>query len=252
MLYVTEPNIPAEFQKGIVNWVKAGGTVVTVSGAGAYDRYNDPCDVMANGLGIADLPRERLIIQNLGTVKNVGQGETSPQKAAFTAWGALGQIDMQKSMHTTMMVLASVADRPLAYVMTKAGRGKVYHFDFLPGLSYVKSQTGATDGLPSGFSETIRGMITLPAGECGRRPAGHGGQIDDRNTDAPLQRRGSGDAPQLDRHRPNSKSPCASACPSPQKTVSGVKAGKVDFTQVKDLLTCTVPLDKADVLSIKP
>jgi hypothetical protein len=42
VLYVTEPNIPVEGQQGIVDWVRVGGTLATVSGAGQADRYDEP------------------------------------------------------------------------------------------------------------------------------------------------------------------------------------------------------------------
>ncbi|MCA1703779.1 MAG: hypothetical protein LC808_11160, partial [Actinobacteria bacterium] len=46
VLYVTEPNIPAAEQEAIASWVKSGGTLVKASGAGAYDRYNDPFHIV--------------------------------------------------------------------------------------------------------------------------------------------------------------------------------------------------------------
>ena len=49
VLYVTEPNIPAEFQKGLLAWVQGGGALAMSRGAGAFDRYNDPCDILHNG-----------------------------------------------------------------------------------------------------------------------------------------------------------------------------------------------------------
>lgn len=37
VLYVTEPDLPLAGGAALVAWVKAGGTLITVAGAGAFD-----------------------------------------------------------------------------------------------------------------------------------------------------------------------------------------------------------------------
>lgn len=61
VLYVTEPNIPVEGQQGIVNWVRDGGTLCSISGAGQDDRYDEPCDVLSRATGIQEQPRSRML-----------------------------------------------------------------------------------------------------------------------------------------------------------------------------------------------
>ena len=46
-VYVTEPDIPEEFQKELVAWVEGGGTLIAISSAGAKDRYDEPSSILA-------------------------------------------------------------------------------------------------------------------------------------------------------------------------------------------------------------
>ena len=42
MLYLTEPDLPLAAGAALVSWVKAGGTLITVAGAGQFDEYDEP------------------------------------------------------------------------------------------------------------------------------------------------------------------------------------------------------------------
>ena len=181
VLYVTEPNIPVEFQKGLLEWVQKGGTVVTVTGAGAADRYDDPCDVLSKGLGVAELPRERELVQNPGAPKKAGKGSGKP--GDFTAFGPRGKLaDSPKNG-----ILASFSDGSPAVVELKVGDGRAVHFTWMPGFSYFKSSTTMVkqdagkvkDKLPADFSLPIRTMITDPVKAAGVVPARDGGSVHD-------------------------------------------------------------------------
>ena len=76
VLYVTEPDIPAEHQRGIANWLRAGGTLVTVSGAGQYDRYHEACSILAEATGIREERRERLLVASTNSLPDVGTVKT--------------------------------------------------------------------------------------------------------------------------------------------------------------------------------
>ena len=73
VLYVTEPNIPVEGQQGIVDWVRSGGTLCSVSGAGQGDRYDEPCDVLSQATGIQEQPRSRLLVAETRALSEGGQ-----------------------------------------------------------------------------------------------------------------------------------------------------------------------------------
>jgi len=245
VLYVTEPNIPAEFQQGLLEWVKGGGTLVMVSGAGAYDRYNDPCDILSKGIGIAEAPRERMIIANLAAVAEACKG--TYQGAAFTIYGPCGTFLTPPAEG----VIASCADGTPAVVQRAVGQGMVYHFTWMPGLSYVKSQTGNTNGLPSGFSTTIRDMITAPV-----KAAKVASQVtvNQPMIETPLLLSEKGAAVTLLNWTgtDQQKLTLYARVPFKAAAVTSVKQGRLKFTQTDGVVNCTLPLDEADIVMIKP
>ena len=95
VLYVTEPNIPAECQKGLSAWVQNGGTLAMSLGAGTFDRYNDPCTILTDGL------------------VNTGKG----QVVRF-AWkpGAFSEVirdEMFAPVQAAKVILPVILDRPM-------------------------------------------------------------------------------------------------------------------------------------------
>ena len=155
VLYVTEPNIPAEGQQGIVAWVHAGGTLVTVSGAGQRDRYDEPCTVLGQATGVEEQARSRLLVADTRTLKDVGQGtgKLGPIQAVGVRSVAVASSDA---------VAAKFDDGTPAIIELQVGRGHVVHFACMPGLSYWKSSNQVKDGLPGGFSDSLRNWITWP------------------------------------------------------------------------------------------
>jgi hypothetical protein len=163
VLYVTEPNVPAEGQRGLAEWVRGGGTLVTVSGAGAHDRYDEPCAVLAELSGVRERPRERLLVADARSLKEVDHGKGAG--GAFTAVGVRGVVEGHDAE-----VAAEFADGSQAVLRRTVGAGRVVHFAFLPGLGYWKSATGKKDGLPAGFSESQRRWVVWPAELAGVKP----------------------------------------------------------------------------------
>ena len=246
VLYVTEPNIPAECQQSLLKWVQAGGTLVMVSGAGAYDRYNDPCDVLAKGLGITEAPRERMTILNLGAVQEAGKGTS--QGGAFTLYGPRGSFVNPPGDGA---VLAANADGTPAVLQRAVGQGRVVSFAWMPGLSYAKSQSGTKDGLPAGFSAVVRDMITAPVKSA---QVTNMVTIDKPMIETPMLLSEKGAAVTLLNWtgEKQQKLVVYARVPFTAAKVESVKQGAVKFTQTKDVIYCTLPLDAADILMIRP
>jgi len=247
VLYVTEPNIPAEYQQGLLAWVQAGGTLVMVSGAGAYDRYNDPCDILAKGLGIAEAPRERMNIDNLGAVKEACKITAEGLGNPVTIYGLKGTLTKPEAA----TVLASFDDGTPAVITNKVGKGSVVYFAWMPGLSYVKSQNGTKDGLPTGFSVVLRNCIIAPVYHANvTLPV----IVDKPMIETPMLLSEKGAAITLLNWtgEPQAKLTLRARVPFKAATVQSVKGGAVRFTQQGDLITCTLPLGAADILMIKP
>ena len=155
VLYATEPNIPMEGQQGIARWVRAGGTLVTVAGAGRKDRYNEPCHLLSELAGIVEQPRERLLVPNLVTLESVGEVRTA--KGKLTAVDARARV-----VRASGRVEARFEDGAPAIVWSQAGKGQVVHFAWMPGMSYARSASGSRDRLPVGYSEALRRWIVYP------------------------------------------------------------------------------------------
>ncbi|MHB9110252.1 MAG: beta-galactosidase trimerization domain-containing protein [Armatimonadota bacterium] len=246
VLYVTEPNIPAEFQQGLLKWVQGGGTLVMVSGAGAYDRYNDPCDILAKGVGITEVPRERMTILNLGAVKEAGKGTYHGK--AFTIYGPSGSFVTPPA---DGIILATGADGAPAVIQRTVGQGAVVYFAWMPGLSYVKSQNGTKDGLPAGFSEEVRGLITHPTqlAKVTSRVTVNKPMIE---TPMLLSEKGAAVTLLNWTGEPQQKLTVYARVPFKAAKVQSVKKGALKFTQTKDVIYCTLPLEAADILMITP
>lgn len=86
-VYLTAPDLPAEGQEALAGWLRGGGTLVTVAGAGRFDRYHEPCAVLAEATGLREGPRERLLVPSAAGLKEVGRLKLDG--AEVLAFGAL-------------------------------------------------------------------------------------------------------------------------------------------------------------------
>lgn len=156
VIYVTEPNVPAEGQQALVDWMRAGGTLVTVSNALTADRYDVPCARPAQAAGLLEKPRPRLLLadaQSLPQVDRITTGMyTLPIYGVRGLWAQPAE----------GKVLARFADGTPAVLEKAVDAGRLIHFAFLPGIAYWRSATEKKDRLPAGFSEPLRQLILYP------------------------------------------------------------------------------------------
>jgi hypothetical protein len=244
VLYATAPNIPTEGQEGISQWVRAGGTLVTITGAGTYDRYDEPSRILSNLSGIREEPRERMLVPNLAALKIVGRGRGS--QGEFTVAGARGQITGAREGAE-----ATFADGSAAVVQRSVGRGRVVHFAWTPGLSYAKSSTGREDNLPVGYSDSIRRWIVYPTQLAGvQRPV----TVSMPLVEAPLLLSSAGAAITLLNWRGDSLNSLNVTAQVPFKVrrVESVKRGRITFRESRDGITFSLPVDAADIVALRP
>ncbi len=244
VLYVTEPNVPAEGQRALVAWTRAGGTLVTVTGAAAYDRYNEPCRILSNATDIREQPRDRMLVPNLGAIKEVMKG--NGKLGEFTVFGALGVLEKNKGK-----VHAEFANSTPAIVQRDLGRGRAIHFAWLPGLSYVKSQTGTKDKLPVCYSENIRRWIVYPTELAKITPPV---TVDAAMIETPMLLSVRGAAITLLNWRGESESQLqvTARVPFTVRSVESVKRGALKFELTKTGCSFSLPLDAADVIMVRP
>jgi hypothetical protein len=162
VLYVTEPNIPAEGQQGLLAWVRGGGTLVTLAGAAQRDRYDEACTLLHDATGIHQEPRPRLLVADARTLLQTGKG--TGKLGPFQAVGPRTPCTVPAAA-----VAASFDDASPAVLELAVGRGRLVHFAWMPGLAYWKSSGQVKDGLPAAFSESLRDWITWPVRLAGVR-----------------------------------------------------------------------------------
>lgn len=163
VLVLTEPNVPLKELSGLLEWVKDGGTLITVPGAASMDQYNEPSDVLAIARGgMLETPQDRLIISSWGYRLGTGKagcrvpaapackngsvpgvvangtlgadivGSAAP--GPFHAWGRVSTLETPAN---SGKMLASFSDGSPAIVSNPIGSGKNVHFLWFPGLSHA-------------------------------------------------------------------------------------------------------------------
>jgi hypothetical protein len=244
VLYVTEPNIPAERQQALADWVRGGGTVVMVPGAASRDRYDEPSTVFTSAAGLTERPRERFLLPGLEALFPSGKGRGL--YGEFTAYGPRGTLVAPPATPT-----ATFDDGAPAIVVRTLGRGRVVYFSWFPGLSYVRSQTGTRDRLPVGFSQAVRRWIAYPTQLAGvRAPV----LVDVPMVETPVLQSSAGTAVTL---LSWTGAPLAAVTVTvraniPVRRVESVKRGVLTFTQTSAGVRCSLPLGAADILMLRP
>ena len=243
-LYLTEPDIPSEGQRAIAEWTAAGGVAVTVTGAGQYDRYDEPCAVLSDAFGFREEPRERLILADAKSLP-VSASCAHPL-GKFEVVGPRGKLKNHAEGATLQMNDGSPA------ILEKAvGKGFAIHFPWMPGLSYWKSSTKTADRLPVGFSESIRDCILAPVRRAGiDTPV----KVDMPMVETPMLVSEVGAAVTILNWTgtPVPKLRVTIKAPFKVREVSSVTSGNLPFSPVKDGVEVSLPLDSADILLFKP
>ncbi len=243
VLYVTSPNIPAERQAGLAAWVKAGGTLVTVAGAGQFDRYDDPCPTLTQATGIREKVRSRLLVPNTLALKEAARIDGD---AGLVAVGSVSQIDEKQDG----VELRFQDGRP-ALIERTVGKGKIVHFPWFPGLSYWHSTRQTKDRLPVGFNERIRELIASPTKTAGVIPPV---RIDAKMVETPVLVSNNGAAITLLNWRGEAleKTTLTVRVPFSVREATSVKQGKLAFTRVGEDVVLTLPLGAADIVLLRP
>ena len=69
VIFVTEPDLPSAGATALGEWVKAGGTLITVSNAGTHDQYHEASTVSTNSTtSLTPLCTVLLLLRSSSTV----------------------------------------------------------------------------------------------------------------------------------------------------------------------------------------
>jgi hypothetical protein len=142
VIYLCDTNVSQAASKALVDWVKAGGTLVATAGGGMFDEYNRPNKRLRQLFGVEHekfIEDEKGAIQferqDLPFVRAMGVVETaSPalNPSKFSVYGARSVFKVGN--HRT----AGFNNGDPAASGWKPGEGYAFYLGYLPGLSYLQ------------------------------------------------------------------------------------------------------------------
>jgi hypothetical protein len=241
VLYVTEPNFPREWVPGLVQWVRDGGVLVSVSGAFTADRYDDPMTDFQDARGIVEAQRPRLMVSNVFTPNFKADG-------AIGQWGIFGKGAITAPEGS---VLARFNDDTPAIVERNYGKGKFIHYAFLLGISVMRSSSIKDEPARTYSSPEALRWVAFPTREAAVEPPV---TVDQLNVETPLLLSAKGAAITLLNWRKEdvARLNITAHVPFAVKSVEAVRAGKIAFTQKDDAVSFVLPLGAADVVTLRP
>lgn len=155
VIYITAPDLPKASAAGLINWVRDGGVLVMTAGSCVADRYHQPTTTLLEAAGVEPQTAVRPLHSSLNSIRKgplvkIGDSETS----------SYGEHELLKAKDVE--IRETFDDGSPAITCRKVGRGAIYRFANYPGLSYWRSATRQTGGLPSGFAGPWRDAIAEP------------------------------------------------------------------------------------------
>lgn len=252
LIYLTEPNVPEEGQRGLVEWVKAGGRLFTASGAAARDRYDEPCTILSDAAGTTEVPRDRVLVADLPGLKESGRDNAG--RSAIVAYGPRGTLKDPPDPSKPMPRFTDGA--PLA-LYRRLGAGEVMHHTFMPGLSYARAAGRTWDGLPKADGPgLLRDRITcvpLAGVGTGEQPAAawvSGGRVGPAEASMLLSDKGAAVTVLNWSTQPGTVE-LKVRVPFTVRSVEAVRAGPLPFDGGQPL-KLSLPLKAVDVIMIRP
>lgn len=259
VLFVTEPDFPQEEIPGLMDWVRQGGILVSVSGALAADRYDAPMSTFQQVSGIVEMPRKRLMVPDASLLSPVDSLDDG-----WVVYGVRGSIREFKGA-----VLAHFKDGTPAIVQNRLERGAFIHFAFLPGISAYAELSGKSSLVPTGilrdsmpgtspsrdgieniYSATALKWIAYPVQKAGAQPPV---TVDQLDVETPLLLSSQGAAITLLNWRGKNvdRLEVAARVPFKVRTVESVTIGNLPFSRKGNSISFSMPLAGADIVMLK-
>ena len=159
-LYITAPNIAAAAQQKIVDWTRAGGTLVATPGAGAADEYNSLSTLLDPVLGV----QNRLAVREAAPKENAATDKLTAKDARFASAAHDLSGPVAALQLTTASPLSNLQSGGAAISGNAFGKGRGIAYGFFPGHQYWLSPDRSDRArLPSGWDKTARQIIVAPA-----------------------------------------------------------------------------------------
>ncbi|RPD47692.1 hypothetical protein DNI29_09595 [Hymenobacter sediminis] len=245
VLYLTAPDLPAESAAAVLEWVRKGGTLVTVAGAAGFDRYHQPLPTLLQAAGIAPAAPVRMPAFQYADATRNGQLQAA---TALPVFGEREKLTLLPGA-APARPLARFSDGTPALTERVLGRGRILRFACYPGLSYRHSAAGNTGGLPSGFDAGWRQLIVQPVRDArAELPV----RVTQPLVEAPALYSPAGVAVTLLNWRGTAAQSVdvSVATDRPVRRVVSAQRGPLPFRQSGNHVTVTLPLGDVDVLQL--
>jgi hypothetical protein len=275
LLYLSDPQVRADVQQEISDWVWKGGRLWAGLGAAGWDEYSQPCPLLNGTLGVGERtmvtqpnwPRQttgafwrtgigKFDFQAVGTL-DTSEGKSldlsvSGTTGQITAWGA-----KLAAAPTTGEVLATYGDGSPAVVFNRYGKGETLLVGLLAGEAYVRAHwpldrppEGGTEALPLQAGTPERRLVTALADRAGLRrpvvlsvPGVYAAVWDGPRSRAIFLNNASG--------RPLERVTVRLKEPGKVKQVESAQQGPLEWDVQAGELVVTLPLPDADLVAVR-
>lgn len=174
-MYLADQHVSRAASKAIAEWVKQGGILMATAGAGMFDEFNQPNQVLRELLGIkqTELTEAKDVIhfekQDLPFAEPISTVMFDKGKKA-PVFGARSRFTASKDA----LVLTTFDDGTPAVAIKRADKGAAMYCGFLPAFSYLQPalprrpvDRGATDDafmhfLPKPSFNGVAGVLRAP------------------------------------------------------------------------------------------
>ncbi len=165
VLYLTEPNVAAQAQEQVREWVRGGGTLVVTPGGGVADEYNTPTRLLDPVLG---LKRRLAVRERMPNEAGYGALPVGPTLASGgSAFGA-AQVTLRGPISALepdgAAVAAFLSSGAAGISEHRFGQGRAFGYAFFPGLQYwLTPDRSQRERLPRNWGAEQRRLAVAPA-----------------------------------------------------------------------------------------
>jgi hypothetical protein len=259
VLYVLDAHVSRAGAKRIAAWVEAGGRLIATAGAGMFDEYNQPNEIMRKLLGV----NQKQLEESKEIIRFEKQDLPFATPIAHVNWKTDGKVTKSPAFGVRSLVTAAGAhvlsvfeDGAPAHTEAKAGKGTATYVAFLPGLTYLKPaypkrpmDRGATDDSMTHFLPTTFGAAAQ-AFFAAHVPAERPVSCTEPLVETTVLQAKTGTAIPLVNWtpRPIKGLQVTVRMPVPSAKVSLASGNPVRMSQDGNVIQCTLDLDTADGL----
>lgn len=161
-LYLTGPNVTLKAQQMLASWVREGGTVAVLPGAGVADELNTPTTALDEMLGVTGRSAVRDVAKLWEPPHPSGDSLVLSGPAGRGEMPLIGPLT--KLQPTTATTLAKVASGEAVITSHVYGKGRALAYSFFPGVQYwLTAERGSLKNLPRNWGATQRAVVVEAA-----------------------------------------------------------------------------------------